>query len=82
MEENTYGGYVAASLTAHISHSFIPPESASSGSLRMYGVYVYFVRYGKNVLQGSGQQTIGGNLIGREERDAVKHKVRSICHSK
>ena len=39
-EENTYGGYVAASLTAHITHSSIPPESASSGSLRMYGVYV------------------------------------------
>ena len=46
-----------------------------------YGVYEVMRMVWKNVLQGPGQQRIGGNLIGREERDAVKHGVRSICHS-
>lgn len=58
-----------------------PPESASSGFLRMYGVYEVICMVWKECLAGVRvSKRIGGNMIGRKERDAVKHEVRDICH--
>ena len=49
----------------------------------MYGVYVLRVlrTVWKECLAGVRvSKRIGGNMIGRKERDAVKHEVRDICH--
>lgn len=47
----------------------------------MYGVYEVICMVWKECLAGVRvSKRIGGNMIGRKERDAVKHEVRDICH--